>query len=381
MSDKVLFVDDEANVLDAIRRNLRKQINLDTAVGPLAGLEKINKEGPFAVVVSDLKMPEMTGVEFLAKVREISPDTVRIMLTGEAELKSAIAAVNEGNIFRFLTKPVTPESLISRVNDALDQYRLVDAERQLLEETLGGAVTVLTEILGLVSPASFSRASRIKQYVENVATELNLPDQWQFGLAAMLSQIGCITLPMETLEKLEAGTEDLSEQEKAMFQSHPDVAGELLGRIPRLQTVAKMVVGQNGRVDQLDLPEDPLDWDPQVLGAQIIRLSMEFDRLVTYQGLSPKISFRKLGESDEKYPLVILNALEKSPLAKSELGLKMLGVAELATGMVLDEDVLGSNGLMLAPKGQSVNSTVLARLRNFAHSLGIKEPIRVLAPY
>ncbi len=98
---KVLFVDDEQNILDTFRVSLRKRFKVDTALGPLEGLEKIKESGPYAIVVSDLKMPNMDGISFLSKVQELSPDTVRIMLTGHADLTSAISAVNEGLSFAF----------------------------------------------------------------------------------------------------------------------------------------------------------------------------------------------------------------------------------------------------------------------------------------
>ena len=149
MTQRVLLVDDEQNVLDGFRRNLRK-FDITTAIGPLEGLQEVETNGPFAVVVSDLQMPQMDGIEFLTKVEAMVPKTVRIMLTGQADMSVSIAAVNEGHVFRFLNKPCPPELLAATLNDAIEQYRLVEAERQLLEETLRGAVEVLTDVLGLV---------------------------------------------------------------------------------------------------------------------------------------------------------------------------------------------------------------------------------------
>ena len=102
MSNRVLFVDDEPKVLDGIRRQLRNRLDVETANGAAAGLALIESKGPFAVVVSDMRMPEMNGARFLAKVNEIAPDTVRMVLSGQADLDSTVAAVNEGHIFRFL---------------------------------------------------------------------------------------------------------------------------------------------------------------------------------------------------------------------------------------------------------------------------------------
>jgi len=141
MAEKILCVDDDPNVLSALERTLRKQYAIHTAEGAEEGIKAIEAEGPFAVIVSDLRMPGMDGIQFLAHVKEIAPDSVRIMLTGHADLKVSIEAVNEGNIFRFLTKPCPPEKLSKALDAGIELYRLVKAEKELLESTLRGSVS------------------------------------------------------------------------------------------------------------------------------------------------------------------------------------------------------------------------------------------------
>jgi DNA-binding NtrC family response regulator len=162
---RVLCVDDEPNVLEGLRRQLRRHFSVATANGGILALEVLEREGPFAVVVSDMRMPEMDGAAFLGRVREQAADTVRVLLTGQADLDATIAAVNEANIFRFLTKPCPTESLITALNAAVEQHRLIMAERVLLEQTLHGSVKALTDILGLANPTAFGRAARAKKYV------------------------------------------------------------------------------------------------------------------------------------------------------------------------------------------------------------------------
>ena len=108
MTDTILCVDDDANLLEGLKRQLRKQFTLETALSGEAGLVVVKEDGPFAVVVSDMRMPGMNGARFLAQVRAMAPDTVRILLTGQTDIQDAIVAVNEGHIFRFLTKPCPP---------------------------------------------------------------------------------------------------------------------------------------------------------------------------------------------------------------------------------------------------------------------------------
>lgn len=131
MSKKILFVDDEINVLHGYRRNLRSLFDVHIAQSGKEALKIISEQDDFAVVISDYRMPEMDGIELLHEVRKISPDTIRIILTGYADMQIAIEAINEGNIFRFLTKPISNDKLINTINDALEQYRLITTEKEL----------------------------------------------------------------------------------------------------------------------------------------------------------------------------------------------------------------------------------------------------------
>lgn len=124
MSDKILFVDDEQHLLDAMRRQFRGRFNVFTALGGHEGLRILKSDGPFAVIVSDYKMPLMNGLEFLERSREASPDSVRIMLTGYAEHQTAIDAVEKGHVFHFLTKPCDSETLSGALTAALELHQL-----------------------------------------------------------------------------------------------------------------------------------------------------------------------------------------------------------------------------------------------------------------
>jgi response regulator RpfG family c-di-GMP phosphodiesterase len=278
VSDKILCVDDEANILEGFKRQLRKQFAIDTALSGEAGLALLHRAGPFAVVVSDMRMPGMNGAQFLAKARECAPDSVRLMLTGQADMHDTIAAVNEGNIFRFLTKPCPPEVLVKALEAALAQYRLITAERTLLEQTLHGSIKMLTDVLALVNPVAFGQASRLKQYVHHIAIHLNLSDVWQFELAAMLSPLGCVTLPAEILEKVYAG-QLLSSAEQRLFAAHPTVGHDLLCHIPRLETVAAMIARQHEPLANGTTQAEPQQRDTVILGAQLLTIALDFDRL------------------------------------------------------------------------------------------------------
>jgi response regulator RpfG family c-di-GMP phosphodiesterase len=377
VSERVLFVDDESQMLEAISRTLRKQVDLQTACGGVEGLRVLREEGPFALVVSDMRMPAMNGAQFLAKVREQAPDTVRMILSGQADFQATIAAVNEGHIYRFLSKPCPSDQLLAAVQDGFNQHRLLTAEKVLLEQTLSGAVKMLVEILGMVSPAASSRAGRLQRYVTELSRALGLLGRWQWGLAAHVSQIGCAALPQEILFKVEVG-QTLTEDERRLYESHPDVAAKLLAAIPRLEDVAAIVASQGGPLDFVGMPDDLTQWDIRSAGQLLLRTSIEYDRLLT-RGLKSDAVTDSLRASKYGLPPSVLKAL----LSLSTVGpgriVRQVRLKDLVIGMILDEDLVSPKGIRLVPSGAEVTRTLMIRLTSIASGVGVAEPFRVRA--
>jgi response regulator RpfG family c-di-GMP phosphodiesterase len=372
MSRRILCVDDEPNLLQALERQFRRQFEIRTAVGPELGLQAIAEAGPFAVVVSDLQMPVMDGNHFLARVREVSPDTVRVLLTGHADLGDAIAAVNEGHIFQFLTKPCPSHVLARTLETALEQYRLITAEREILEQTLHGAISMMSEILSLVNPPAFSRANRITRYVRHIARKLALPDPWQYEIAAMLSQIGCVTVPPEILDKF-SSAQPLTPEEAAILASQSQVGRNLLAKIPRLGDVAAMIANQGAAWNRAPGPER------SATGAHLLKVASDFDELVMCGGDVDSI----LAEMRDRktYSPAFMDALEEVQLEESLSEMRLLKLAQLRTRMVIHRDVRSKSGLLLLAQGQEVTDSAIARLKSFALTTGIVEPISVMLPH
>jgi len=346
----------------------------------------------------------MDGIKFLSTVREKSPDSVRVMITGFADLEVAMAAVNEGNIFRFLTKPVDTEQLVRAIDAAIEQYRLIVAERELLEKTLNGSIKVLTEMLSLVNPLAFSRTSRLRRYVDYVLKKLNVKDTWQYDLAAMLSHIGCITLDNETLEKVYAGQE-LSREELEAFSSHPVTGCRLIQNIPRLGTVARIIANQLKSVAEIETGgggddvifgskllrvvvefdrlitggESGGGGDDVIFGSKLLRVVVEFDRLIT-GGESVSSAIRRLRENPDEFDAEIVGALEGISIEPGGTKVMSLMIRDIATGMILDQDVRSKEGVLLVAKGQEISISVLERLRRLSQKGNVEEPIRVLVP-
>ncbi|MEN6439514.1 MAG: HD domain-containing phosphohydrolase [Syntrophobacter sp.] len=378
MTEKILFVDDDSNILAAFRRQLRKQFTIETAPGGGEGLEAVKNSGPFAVIVSDLRMPRMDGIEFLSRVRALAPDSVRMMLTGNADLHAAVEAVNQGHIFRFLTKPCGPEVLTAALNSGTAQYRLITAERELLEKTLRGTIKVLGEMLALLNPEAFGRASRITRYVKEVAQQMGAPDVWQLETAAALSQIGCIMLPEDALMKLYKG-QPLAPEESQLFNMHPFLAYDLLSHIPRMEEIAEIISYQEKHFDGSGIPHDDRHGKEIPLGSRILKVVLDFDTMVAGKVRKGEIIVNLKSRSGIYDPRV-LAALEALVVAEEGFESRAVTVAQLRDEMILAQDVTTIDGRLLLVSGYQVNKTMRERLRNFAVKPGVKEPIHVLVP-
>ncbi len=375
MKPKILLVDDEDHVLSGYRRNLRHKFTILTANSGQLGLAKIKEEGPFSVIVSDFKMPEMNGNQFLSKVKTLSPDTVRIMLTGYADLSTTIEAVNEGNIFRLLTKPCSIEKLISSINEGVRQYNLITAEKVLLDKTLKGTIKMLIEILSTVNPAAFSRSSRFQKFIPQISSLLNVHNIWELEIATLLSQIGLVTMPADLLEKKFSG-EELPEEHEYIYNSHPSVGKSLLINIPRLENIAEAIYYQFSSFTS----EDELAKSGEALPliSRILKVLNDFDNYVT-SGLSFEDAYDKLKEHEEQYDPNVLIALDASIAGVYQnLSLITVAVKDVEPGVVAASDIKDKNGFVLITKGAEITEMLKMKLMNYVKMGSVNETIKVL---
>ncbi|NJN64995.1 MAG: response regulator [Acidobacteria bacterium] len=267
---RALFVDSEAHVLHAVRRALNGIVEVDTVTTVAEGMDKLRLGSPFAVVVTELKPAGADGLDFLAAVRDAAPGTVRMVLTGHADFAAACDAINRTGVFRFLTKPIRPADLVAAVDAALARHTSLASERELLEKTLSASINALVDVLGLVNPLAFGRAAKIKGYVAHMSRQLEIGEGWEFEMAAMLSQIGCVTIPPETLKRIFAG-QPVSQEERTMYAAAPDVASSILSGIPRLERVAQMIAWQRYGLSDLAKRDGALVAGPVVAAPRCSR--------------------------------------------------------------------------------------------------------------
>ena len=367
---RILCVDDEPRVVDSLAVQLRREYQVLTANDGQTALRIIKEGGAPAVIVSDMRMPGMDGATLLRHIRQQYPDTTRILLTGETGRATAVAAVNEGQIFRFLTKPCSTDNLRAAIDAGVTQHRVVTAERVLLQETLIGCIKALVDVLAITNPVAFGHASRVKRLAADVAKTMGIAGFWQLEAAAMLSQIGYISLPVELVEKLYYGKR-LTPEERVLAGAAPQVARKLLGHIPRLEPV--LTILDAIRQPDLDIAEGPIKQ-----GAAILSMVTEYDVGVV-QGQSVPVAIQALRSRAGRYDVKLINALESlvgevdAPREISEVT-----IGNLKPSMVLMDDLYTQAGSLLVPKGFEVTETFLERTRNFGQSI-LEQRVRVVS--
>jgi response regulator RpfG family c-di-GMP phosphodiesterase len=379
MITKILCVDDEPNVLQGYKRNLRKDFDIHIAEGGEEGLALIASEGPFAVIISDMRMPVMDGIQFLRRVKEMAPETVRVMLTGNADQQTAMDAVNEGSIFRFLTKPCSPEHLAMTLEAGIEHYRLVTAEKELLEQTLNKSLQVMVDILAMVNPTAFTRSTRVKKLAREIADRMKIENAWEVEIAAMLSQIGCITVPEDILNKIAAGA-SLTNKEAGLYHQFPQTGSDLIVRIPRMETVAEMVAHQTRRISDEFEGKPVSQSDAATVGARVLKIVLDFDKLVSSGNTSHNACADLQGRIGW-YDAAILRILKEivDTIDEQFVSIEM-PVSDLKPGMIMDKPLISLRGSMLLSAGQEITMSLILRLMNFVEVGIIEDRVRVNVP-
>jgi response regulator RpfG family c-di-GMP phosphodiesterase len=376
MLERILFVDDDPIALEDYCREFRRDYEVLTAESGEAGHAALAADESITVILANMHLAGMNASEFFARAKELRPDATRLLLAGIADRQAAMAAVSEGNIFQVLTKPCPPGALAKALAAAVRQHRLLRAERELLEKTLRGSVHVLTEVLSVVSPIAFGRASRVQRLSKSVAREMGLADDWQLDVAALLSQLGCISVPDTILARVYRG-DLLSIEERRIFDHHPAIASGLLKEIPQLQRVAEIVAYQERHFDGSGPPSNGRRGSEIPIEARILKAVLDFDSLESRNHAADEALDGLSGRSGWYDPDVV-DALERVVRGEAACGIKSLQACDLRAGMQLAEDLTGPNGLLLMRKGQQITENSVTRLQNLAWKGALAEAFKIL---
>jgi response regulator RpfG family c-di-GMP phosphodiesterase len=383
MNEIILAVDDETFVLNAYQRNLGDQFEIVTAESPELALEQMRSK-QFAVILSDLKMPGMDGIEFLAKAKELQPDAVRIMISGHADMTDAINSVREAEIFRLLIKPCPTEELAQNLESAIKHHRLIVAEKALLEQTLNGAIHTLTDILSIMDPEAYGQAQLRSRLMRSLALHFKA-EPWEFEIAALLAEIGRATLPPLLNEKIRR-KEKLGEAERLLQERVPEFSAHLLAKIPRIEGAARAILYQNKNYDGSGFPLDETEGNAIPLGGRCLR-SVNALMAMHRQGFKARDALTSLKMGPERYDPAVVTALFKCTdeldAARQNSGQKgpqQMLLKNLAPGMSLMADIKTAEGMVVMGSGTKLSQVTIKRIQNFAQLNPIVEPILVDFP-
>lgn len=369
MGECILVVDDDPHLLSALRRQLGERFTLETAQGGANAVDlvraAVDRREPFAVAVCDMRMPGMDGIETLMQIRALSPDTVRIMLTGNADQQTAIEAINQGAIFRFYAKPCPPERLEEGLDAALGQYRLVTAERELLEETLTGSIKVLGDVVALNDPTAHALDTRLREWVRVLTQEFKMPQRWKLEIAASLVSIGQVAIPAELMARKRKG-DKLSPEEQSIFVQAPSAGRNLIANIPRLAGVAEIVYLQDRGYDGSGFPPEGPKGNDIPIDARLLKILKDLAE-AAQGGELTKAAFAELEKNKSQYDPVLLTKVRTclealgrvAPAASVEIPL-----AALRPGQKILSDIRLANNHLILTANTTLSVAQIERLRN-----------------
>ncbi len=402
----VLCVDDEQSVLSTLRRLLRTtdyQVHLAQSAADALEILKTHKVD---IVISDMRMPQMTGAEFLKRVVELYPDTYRILLTGFSDVQSTVSAINEGKIDRYIQKPWNNDELKWVLEQAISHLTLQRHNKELMQEVLqkNGQLTAVNQeleekvnqrtkqiraamlklqeanhtvksnlsttvkafynIMSLNEHIGGQTTVQIAEFATTISEEMELGKHFvnAISLAGLLSEIGLVGFPKEILEK---PINELSIKDKELFLTHPNKAFTSLAPAAVLEDASKCILHQYDRFDSgHDVP----------VGARILAIARDFTFATTgkLQGvkLSGQSALNLLVEHsgtiyDPSIVALIPTVLEKLSLNNQQEGEKRFSIDMLLPGMVLARNLFNKNELMLMPEGHVFTFASIERLKRF----------------
>lgn len=415
----LLFVDDEPNILSALRRLFRPAgYRIHLANSGAEGLAVLERE-PIDLVVSDMRMPEMTGAQFLAEVRKRWPDTMRILLTGYADITSTIAAINDGQLHRYIPKPWNDQEILLIVRDACER-RALEQERARLEAltlsqneelkglnasleakvaertaALGAAheklkagflntLKVFSGLIELRGGAMAGHSRRVADHARRIAQAMNLPtaEAQDVFFAALLHDIGKIALPDALLNK---PFNSLTTDERSEVLRHPQKGESVLMGLEQLRGAAKLIRSHHERYDGQGYP-DQLAGAAIPPGARILAVANDYDGLLQGSLFGKRASpedaanFLRAGRGKRYDPEVVdvFLGLLGAPAPVDKSGFKEVSGADLEPGMALARDLVTREGVLLLARDFVLDASLIKQITDFEETEGYSLKVAIV---
>jgi|SRR6185503_1075677 response regulator RpfG family c-di-GMP phosphodiesterase len=374
----ILVVDDEEIVLAALREMLsREGYHVSTCLRAEEAIALL-EEQTFSVVLTDQKMPGLTGLEFLACVKALQPDATRILITGAVNLATVIDSINKGEIYRFVVKPWVLEELLATVSNAVQRYEMICKSATLMATTLAmnaelkkanaalnlnlrRSVELCLTTMESFYPTLGSQARRVHGLCRAMADGLRLmrEDRETLEVSAWLHDIGLVGVPRQIIRRWERAPATLSKAEKALVQQHPALGQELASFVHNLEDVGLIIRAHHERFDGKGFPD-------KLKGRQIPWLARLLAVAAGYaespQDGAAAIERVQAGRGKAYDPEAVKAFLRCLPQASVPRREREVAVHELKPGMVLARGVYSRHGLQIAPDGQSLTEAYIERI-------------------
>jgi response regulator RpfG family c-di-GMP phosphodiesterase len=401
-TDPILVVDDEKVFLSALKEILRRSGY--EAVGfssPLEALEELKRQ-KFSVIISDQLMPGLTGLELLGHARQIQPFATRVLATAVLNLDTVIAAINKGEIFRFIIKPWLHEEFIATVQNAVQRYQLicqnahlqaatktmnaqlVDLNRSLeqqlqltaqqnkklaefnsaLETNLFRSLELCVNIMQTFYPSLGTQARRVNQLCHHMAeiAKLSYDEQRALETAAFLHDVGLVGIPRQIIRRWQEDPESLSEPELALIEQHPILGQELAQFVSQLDQVGHIIRAHHERIDGQGYPDrrigESIPWLARLLAVPAAFASLR----ISDAEAAEKIKAGADTIFDREAVKIFLHAQSIAHVPRRE---RQINLHELRPGMVLANGIYSPNGLLLVPEGKTLNATYIEKVLNY----------------
>ena len=397
----ILIVDDEEAVLVSLRETLRREGYQVTAVpNAVEALTRL-KEQVFSVVISDQQMPMLTGLEFLAQVKQLQPDCTRILITAVLSLATVIDAINKGEIYRFIVKPWLREELLVTVRNAAQRYEMICRNQMLhattlqmneklgqmnkeLEARLETIAVQNVELARLNSAQAANLAQSVELCLKTMQTfypslgaqarrvfglcramgeslQLSVAEQQTLEVAAWLHDIGLVGVPRQLIKKWEDAPDSITEEERAVVQQHPVLGEELASFGHPINGAGAIIRAHHERFDGTGYPDgrkgEDIPWLARLLAVAVAYSESQADSFATVDRI-------KQGRGTVFDPEAVRVFLRCLPQVTLPRGQREVLLAELQPGMVLARGIYTSSGMLLLPDGQRLTPTAIARLNN-----------------
>lgn len=398
-TSKILVVDDDKNILEMLNETLGHAGYETRAVADgFQALEALKQEA-FAIVLTDNRMPGMSGVELLVEARKLQPEATRLVITGVLELDDVIGSINKGEVYRFIVKPWLSEELLNSVGNAMQRFKLAQQnaglqaqtlrmnnelrelnaslERQMtrfaaqnehlewlnqaLKENLNRSVELGVHLLQAFSPVLANQARRAHEVCKTLGASLQLTEESQktLEIAALLHDIGLVGLDRQMIRKWQEEPERLTEAERSALENHPMVGQELTGFVQNLEDVGAIIRSHHEHYDGTGYPDqlrsDQIPW----LG-RLLAVVVGFAETGAPRSEAIEIIQRGSGTRyDPDAVRALIRALPKAALPKQE---REVLLRELEAGMVLASGVFAANGMLLIPEGQRLSESQIGKL-------------------